>query len=83
MLIRWRHKLGQLYDNRTGPLRDYYLVNWIIHIDLSDLIYLNSELYDFRVTAIFENILPACHVIDLFHLRIKQTQNISGMTRGN
>jgi hypothetical protein len=33
---------------------------------------LNSELYDFAVTAIFENILPACDVVDLFHLHIKQ-----------
>ena len=33
---------------------------------------LNSELYDFGVIAIFENILPVCDVLDLFHLDIKQ-----------
>jgi hypothetical protein len=33
---------------------------------------LNSELYDFGVIAIFENILPVCDVVDLFHLHIKQ-----------
>jgi hypothetical protein len=31
---------------------------------------LNSELDDFGVAAIFENILPACEVLDLFHLHI-------------
>ena len=35
---------------------------------------LNSEPYHFGKTAIVENILPTCDVIDLLHLHIKQTE---------
>ncbi len=35
---------------------------------------LNSEHYHFSATAIVENILPACDVIDLLHLHTKQTE---------
>jgi hypothetical protein len=44
---------------------------------------LSSELYyDWCVTAILENILPACGVINLFHLHIKRKLKYFKMTRG-
>ncbi len=43
-----------------------------IERDLNYFIYFEQRVYHFSVTVIGETILPACDVIDVLHLHVKQ-----------